>query len=340
MPYYLLFFKVESGDSMLGDFEDNQPIAYRILVNSVNKNKISHAYLIESNGYSKKLDFAIALSKFLLCPNKKTINNRCHDCHICHRIDTNNFTELKIIEPDGLWIKKEQLEDLQNEFSKKAIESDKKIYIINNAEKMNQSAANSILKFLEEPEPNIIAILITDNIYQLLNTIRSRCQIISLKKTNDIINYENDKNKKLVYDIAMTVSKSFDEIERNLENDDYLELINSAINFVNIYENIGQAILLDINKLWHQKFNDKEKILLGLDIIMLYYKDILNYKLNRKIEIFNDYKEDIIKNAENNSNISLCMKIKIIIDCQNKVKYNANTSLLMDKLILSLEEVE
>lgn len=331
---------VESGDSMLGDFESTQPIAYRILVNSVNKEKISHAYLIESNDYPKKLDFAIALSKFLLCPQKKILNQHCPNCNICHRIDTNNFTELKIIEPDGLWIKKEQLEELQNEFSKKSIESDKKIYIINNAEKMNQAAANSILKFLEEPEPNIIAILITDNIYQLLNTIRSRCQIITLKNTEDKMDYEKDENKKLIYDISITRSNSLEEIEKNILNTDYLELINDAVNFVDNYEKIGQAILLDINKLWHQKFNDKEKILLGLDVIMLYYKDILNYKLNRNIVIFNKYIDDIIKIAEKNTNISLCMKIKIVIECYSKIKYNANTNLLMDKLILSLEEVE
>lgn len=324
---------------MLENFKSTQPIAYRILVNSVKKEKISHAYLIESNGYPKKLDFAIALSKFLLCPNKKTINNECYDCRICNRIDNNNFTELKIIEPDGLWIKKEQLEELQNEFSKKSIESDKKIYIINNAEKMNQSAANSILKFLEEPEPDIIAILITDNIYQLLNTIRSRCQIISLKKTDEGINYENDKDKQLIYDISLTRSNSIDDIENNLLNEEYLELINKAINFVNIYEKIGQAVLLDINKLWYQFFNNKEKILLGLDVAMLYYKDVLNYKLNRKIEIFNNYIEDIIKIADNNETIHLCNKIKIVIECQDKIKYNVNTNLLMDKLVLKLEEV-
>ena len=74
---------------------------------------------------------------------------------------------------------------MQRQFSTKAIETKYKIYIIHEAEKMNSSAANSILKFLEEPEPGIIAILITDNMYQLLDTIISRCQIISLSNSKN-----------------------------------------------------------------------------------------------------------------------------------------------------------
>ena len=98
------------------------------------------------------------------------------------------YPEIKIINPDGLWIKKEQLDEIQKEFSTKAVFGTKKIYIINEADKMNSSAANSILKFLEEPVPNIIAILVTNNIYQLLDTIISRCQVISLRKNK--LNFE------------------------------------------------------------------------------------------------------------------------------------------------------
>ena len=82
-----------------------------------------------------------------------------------------------------------QLDILQKKFETKALESDKRVYIINYADKMNSSSANSILKFLEEPEPDIIAILIADNRYQLLDTIVSRCQLINLVNIN-MINYD------------------------------------------------------------------------------------------------------------------------------------------------------
>ena len=63
----------------------------------------------------------------------------------------------------------------------KSVSSEKKVYIINGVENLNIAASNSILKFLEEPEENIIAILVCDNINNVLETIISRCQVINLK---------------------------------------------------------------------------------------------------------------------------------------------------------------
>ena len=166
---------------MLDDFKLEQQIVYKTLINSVINNKTSHAYLIETNGYPKSLDLALAFSKYLLCPNSYSNNTNCKNCNQCLNIDKNEFIELKIIEPEGQWIKKSQLEELQEMFSKKSIIGNKKVYIINKADKLNVSSSNSLLKFLEEPEEGIIAILLAENISQLLPTIVSRCQILSLK---------------------------------------------------------------------------------------------------------------------------------------------------------------
>jgi len=173
---------------MLDDYKENQKISYRILKNSVKKNRNSHAYLFETRGYGKSLDFAIAFAKYLLCPNHHANKEESKDCFVCNQIEATSFPELKIIEPDGATIKKEQLLELKDEFNKKSINSDKKVYIINGAEKLNPSSSNSLLKFLEEPEENIVAILITDNKFQLLDTIISRCQIVTL---NNFINTDN-----------------------------------------------------------------------------------------------------------------------------------------------------
>ena len=82
---------------------------------------------------------------------------------------------------------KEQILGLQNEFSTKAIESKYKVCIILNCEQLNKYAANSLLKFLEEPEENIITILLTNNIGQVLKTIVSRCQVITFQKKWNLI---------------------------------------------------------------------------------------------------------------------------------------------------------
>lgn len=294
---------------MLDKYIEKQNIVYKTLTNAVSKNTYSHAYLFETNDNEDAFDIALSFAKTLLCPNNYTNNNKCVDCTQCQKIDRNIFSDIQIINPDGMWIKKEQLDSLQKEFSKKSIESNKKIYIINNAELLNVQASNSILKFLEEPEENIIAILITKNIYQLLPTIVSRCQIISLKKNN---------NQEKIID---------EEIKEKLE---YIN------NFVKYLEKEKINAMLMTQKLWHDYFKERKDYIVGYELILIYYKDILNFKLNRKIELFSDYKEEIEIIANNNTFNNLIYKINKVIELKEYIKVNANQNLLLDKLIIEL----
>lgn len=294
---------------MLDKYIEKQNIVYKTLTNAVSKNTYSHAYLFETNDNEDAFDIALSFAKTLLCPNNYTNNNKCVDCTQCQKIDRNIFSDIQIINPDGMWIKKEQLDSLQKEFSKKSIESNKKIYIINNAELLNVQASNSILKFLEEPEENIIAILITKNIYQLLPTIVSRCQIISLKKNN---------NQEKIID---------EEIKEKLE---YIN------NFVKYLEKEKINAMLMTQKLLHDYFKERKDYIVGYELILIYYKDILNFKLNRKIELFSDYKEEIEIIANNNTFNNLIYKINKVIELKEYIKVNANQNLLLDKLIIEL----
>ena len=165
---------------MLDDYKDTQKISYKIIKNAIESGKLSHAYIVESNGYSKSFDFALSFAKILFCPNHYSNNLNCDNCTQCNNIAKNDFLELKIIDTQSMWIKKENVNELQEIFSRKSVYGNKKIYIINDAEKLNASSSNSILKFLEEPAEGIIAILIVNNINQLLPTIVSRCQVLSL----------------------------------------------------------------------------------------------------------------------------------------------------------------
>ena len=106
---------------MLDVYQEDQKIVYHTLKNAIDKDRTSHAYLFESNGYKDALPLAISFAKGLLCPMHYTNNEKCTECKQCHNIDTHNFLELKIIKPDGMWIKKEQLDELQKEFNLKSI---------------------------------------------------------------------------------------------------------------------------------------------------------------------------------------------------------------------------
>lgn len=316
---------------MLDDYKQEQPIAYKLLVNSIKKNRCSHAYLFETKHYSNKKQFALAFAKYLLCPHLNSNKSQCDQCSQCKRIDEGNFTELKIIEPDGLWIKKDQIDQLQKEFSTKSVESTKKVYIIHDADKMNASAANSILKFLEEPEENIIAILLTDNIYQLLNTIVSRCQIIPL---NENLQEENEST---LTKVAHIIKNNDSDTTEFIADEKNIDKIKTVVKFVQEYESIHKDVLLSIKQLWFDTFSDKEKMIEGMELLMYFYKDILNVQLNSKIELFVEEKEIIHQLSNQLTMNQVCDRLDVIINLKDYLKVNANINLFMDKLIIKLE---
>ena len=153
--------------------------------NVVQQKKVSHAYLIEMNDDSVDFCYILDFIKMILCDCSYEELDQL-DSNVVRLIDQNNYPDIKVIEPDGNVIKKEQLIQLQKDFDSKSLLNNKKIYIIKNAEKLNQSSANTMLKFLEEPEKDIIGFLVTNNRYNVLETIQSRCQILSLKDGQSI----------------------------------------------------------------------------------------------------------------------------------------------------------
>lgn len=310
---------------MFDDFCDEQRVAYKILKNGVVNNKCSHAYLINTNGYHRGLDFAKALAKMLLCPNNKTNLSECDNCNQCHLIDNNSFSDLKIIDSDGLWIKKEQMDDLQDEFSKKAVSSNKKVYIINGAHNLNASASNSILKFLEEPEDGIVAILVTDNIYNVLGTIVSRCQVINLNTVsihsdNMFLNIANE-----LYDDSSKIS--------DFVNGDSTKILN-IIDFIKYLDSNGLDTLLYINDIWNN-YISRDDYLFAFDIMIMFYNDVISYKLGNRI-ILTDFESDIASfSSYDFSNIM--NRINLLIELKSDIYYNVNLGLLMDKLIIRME---
>ena len=212
---------------MLDDYKDKQLVAYNIMMNEINNNKVSHAYLIDENNNTDSFNIVMAFVKEILTHFMDEDSKE----KLCKRIDDNNYPEIKIIEPDGLLIKKGQILDLQHEFSMAAVEGNKRIYIIRNADAMRSETSNSMLKFLEEPENNIIAILMTNNINAILPTIVSRCQIIRL-------NNDNNNNN-------------------NNVNNDEIDML--TLEFIKSIENNGIRTILNEQKLLFDKISIKDR---------------------------------------------------------------------------------
>lgn len=321
---------------MLDDYKKDQPIIYRTILNAIHKDTVTHAYLIELNGYSKGLDFALAFAKFLLCPYHYPNQQNCKDCIQCKTIDDRNFLEIKIIQPDGQWIKKEQLEELQQEFNRKALVGNQKIYIIDGANQLNTASANSILKFLEEPVPGIIALLLVDNVYQVMDTIVSRCQIFSLRKENILLKEQLDTKNILAY---YTFHQQ-NEIEEFLNSDDTDAKIDTMVDYIQMIEKSGYQAIIYKNKSFLEMFNDKKSLFLVFQWFILYYRDVLNYQLHKNLEIFKNYEDNIIFVASNNSTLHICKKLEVLLELSGKIKFNINATMLMDKLVIDFMEVK
>lgn len=291
---------------MLSDYKDKQSLVYNLFMSDIKNNCVTHAYLIDENNCDEAYDMVMAFVKRLLCSCDHSEDDY-KKCSLCKRIDSFNYPELKIIEPDGVYIKKNQILELQKEFSKSAVEGNKRIYIIRDCEKMRAEAANSMLKFLEEPEDDIIAILMSNNINNVLSTIVSRCKIIKFNSNN---NY-----------------KRMDE-----------KLENLAIDFVSLLETKGVDALLNVKDIWFSVVSAKERdnMILVFDMMVDIYYDMLSVlvkKDNLKCEM---WKEKIEELALSNSLDMLLKKINIMLDYKDSIKFNVNSNLLIDSLIISI----
>ncbi|MCO5533634.1 DNA polymerase III subunit delta' [Enterococcus innesii] len=157
--------------------QEYQPLVFAQLKKSIKHGRIAHAYLFEGDKGTGKHELSLWLAKRLFCTDVQE-EAPCGKCSNCVRIAQGEHPDVIQIEPDGQMIKVDQIRQLQEEFSKSGFESRLKIFILSQADKMNNSAANSLLKFLEEPVGNFLAILGTESLGRILPTIQSRCQII------------------------------------------------------------------------------------------------------------------------------------------------------------------
>ena len=113
------------------------------LTNSVKNNKTSHSYLfLGTEGIGKKL-IAKEFAKMILCTDE---NKYCNKCNSCIEFDTNNNPDFKIIEPDGNSLKIEQIREFQSKVAEKPIISNRKVYIINDSDKMTRRSSKLFIK--------------------------------------------------------------------------------------------------------------------------------------------------------------------------------------------------
>ncbi len=163
----------------------------QLILTRYHENKLPHAFLLETNDYERCYKDVVSLLKQINCPF--SYQEKCkNSCNLCNLFDTENLPSFIHVIPDGQTIKKEQILAVMQKFETKPVFSKYNMYVIECAEKLNSSSANTILKFLEEPEDFILGFFITNNKESVIATVRSRCQIVSVIYEEDVSYVEED----------------------------------------------------------------------------------------------------------------------------------------------------
>ena len=277
-----------------------------ILEKSIKLNKISHSYIFWGiEGIGKKM-IAKEFAKNILCLEQR---ENCN-CKSCIEINSNNNPDFQLIEPNDGKVKIEQIREMQRKVAEKPIISNKKVYIIDNADTMTTEAQNCLLKTLEEPPEYITIILICTNEDNLLSTIKSRCTRMHFESIDTI------------------------EIKKYInQNNPDLEISDNIINLSQ--GSIGKALKLNENKSIYENI---EKIFLSMqnkDLIEIVQMSEEIYKSKEEINSILDYMNVILLKLSK-QNIKYIKCIEIVEQTKKRLKANSNYDMCIDNLLFNM----
>lgn len=321
-----------------GKLADIQPIATQIITNSIVKQRISHAYLLEGPKGTGKMEAAILLAKSIFCLNKSGAEP-CQTCSNCKRITSGNHPNVYKVLPDGLSIKKQQIQMLQEEFTKTGLETNKKVYIIGHADRMTVNAANTLLKFLEEPSSEATAILVTEHSHQMLSTILSRCQMITFRPLSHPALVKQLQEQGIPAYFAAIAAKLTNNVDEALAycHDEWFAQARTLV--IKLCEALGKdsASLFFVQEKWVKHFSEKEQLQMGLDMLLLIYRDLLYVRFIENEEIVFQDQQDLLQSLSY-SQKRIVSALSNILEAKKRLNANANAQLIFDQLVFRLQE--
>jgi DNA polymerase-3 subunit delta' len=155
--------------------------AVALLHRSLMEGRVGHAYLITGSPQIGKTTLARTYARALNCTHPQAEQRPCGASRSCRLVGEGNHPDVQLIEPDGLYLKIDQIRALQHQVALSPLEGRWKVYILRQMERATPEAANALLKTLEEPPSHAVLILTASEAEALLPTIVSRCQPIPLR---------------------------------------------------------------------------------------------------------------------------------------------------------------
>lgn len=313
--------------------------AQRILKHALESGKISHAYLFSGPSGTGRMAAAKAFAKALFCTAGG--DDACGECLECRKFEHGNQTDLITIAPEGQSIKIDQIRELQRDFSYRNAGTKRKVYMIEQADKMTVQAANSLLKFLEEPVSPVVAILITDNGQAVLPTIRSRTQWVPFLPMSPEAMLEvllSEGAPPVLARTAVHMSSGLDGARQFLQQNQFAEIRNLVIQLgKESLTRFTAAMITAQQQLFKTDLAEHTQLLLSM--LVIWFKDLIQFQAGRQEHIvFIDQVEWMGKHAFNRSSAGWVSCMEHALEAGKRIRANVTPQLAFEQLMVNLQE--
>ena len=317
-------------------------------ITAVRHKKISHAYIMEGDKGSGKKMLATAFSKILQCENRENagVAEACGKCESCIQMEHKDH-------PDVIWVSHEKpnvisvgkiREQVVNTVDIMPYKGPYKIYIIDEAEKMNVAAQNAILKTIEEPPEYAIIFLLTTNRGAFLDTILSRCILLETKPVSGkmVEKYLGEKCSVPEEEAEFAAGFSLGNIgkaESIVLSEEFRDLKDITLSILRYIHEIQSYEIADKVK-EYKKY--KNRIDDFFDIFLMWFRDILllkadnspNTDVSRKRIIFKNEYAYLKKQAEKLDLDAIDYIINRVNRARVRIKSNVNFDATLELLII------
>ncbi|MEY8481988.1 DNA polymerase III subunit delta' [Lachnospiraceae bacterium 48-21] len=328
----------------MGSFKD--VVGHRDIINyiknAVKMDQVSHAYIMNGErGAGKKL-LAYLFAMTLLC--EEGGEEPCNTCHSCRQAETGNHPDIIRVtheKPNSISVD-DIREQVNNTIMIKPYQGPYKVYIIDHADLMTPQAQNALLKTIEEPPQYAVIMLLTENAEALLPTINSRCVMLRLRYIKDKLIKKYLMESLKVPDYKADLCTAFAQGNMGhaimLANSEHFNEIREAA--VHLLRHVHDMELSEIVEAVNSVTAFKLEITDYLDIIAVWYRDVLLYKATRDMDtvVFKDQIDDIREQARKSSYEGIQLIISSLDKAKARLKANVNFDLVMELLFLTMKE--
>ena len=328
----------------MGSFKDvvGHKDILKYISSAVENNRVSHAYILNGERGSGKKMLANLFAMTLLCETGD--NEPCGKCHSCKQAESGNHPDIIRVtheKPNSISVDDIRTQ-VNNTVDIKPYQGPYKVYIIPQADMMTPQAQNAILKTIEEPPSYAVLLLLTENAETLLPTINSRCVMLKLRNIKDTLIKKYLMENLEIPDYKADMCTAFAQGNMGraimLANSDHFNEIREEA--VQLLKHISEMELNEIVAAVKNISVYKLEITDYLDIIMIWYRDVLLYKATKEIDkvVFKDQLQSIKEQARKSSYEGIELILESLEKAKARLKANVNFDLVMELLFLTIKE--